>query len=177
MCEPDGGRHGGAAVEPPGHHHGKIPDAHLAGGGRAAKTLQLIARKAHPRHTVDDADGGRVRTGRTDGRLHPQRHLHVERLGKPVGDKGGLKRHHGLATRQGDGDLGGDVEHRPLRAGVADDVLPQIQIAVCHGAAGAGHVIFKAQGLRSGLYAYRLRVLEDGGGPATTMAGRMLLTH
>jgi hypothetical protein len=43
--------------------------------------------------------------------------------------------------------------------------------------AGNSHVIFKAEGLKSGLYGYRLRVLEDGGGPATTMAGRMLITR
>jgi hypothetical protein len=43
--------------------------------------------------------------------------------------------------------------------------------------AGAGHVIFKADGLRSGLYAYRLRVLDDATGPATTLAGRMLITR
>ena len=43
--------------------------------------------------------------------------------------------------------------------------------------AGPSHVIFKAEGLKSGLYGYRLRVLEDGGGPATTMAGRMLITR
>ncbi|MGH3861869.1 hypothetical protein, partial [Actinokineospora sp.] len=43
--------------------------------------------------------------------------------------------------------------------------------------AGLSYVIFDAEGLASGLYGYRLRVLEDGGGPATTMAGRMLITR
>ncbi len=43
--------------------------------------------------------------------------------------------------------------------------------------AGSSHVIFRAEGLKSGLYGYRLRVIEDGGGPATTMAGRMLITR
>ena len=46
-----------------------------------------------------------------------------------------------------------------------------------HQPAGTSHVIFRAEGLKSGLYSYRLRVLEDGGGPATTMAGRMLITR
>jgi hypothetical protein len=43
--------------------------------------------------------------------------------------------------------------------------------------AGPSHVTFEAEGLRSGLYSYRLRVTADGGGPATTMAGRMLITR
>lgn len=43
--------------------------------------------------------------------------------------------------------------------------------------AGAGHAIFNAAGLRSGVYAYRLRIVEDGGGPATTAAGRMLVVR
>ena len=46
-----------------------------------------------------------------------------------------------------------------------------------HQPAGLSHVIFKAQGMKSGLYAYRLRVAEDGGGSVATMAGRMLLTR
>ena len=43
--------------------------------------------------------------------------------------------------------------------------------------AGPSHVIFHARGLASGLYGYRLRVNEDGGGPMATMAGRMLITR
>ena len=42
--------------------------------------------------------------------------------------------------------------------------------------AGGSHVIFDAAGIRSGLYAYRLRV-RDGGGSESTLAGRMLLTR
>jgi hypothetical protein len=41
--------------------------------------------------------------------------------------------------------------------------------------AGTSHVIFKADGLRSGLYDYRLIVAEDGAGPAATATGRMLV--
>jgi len=43
--------------------------------------------------------------------------------------------------------------------------------------AGTSHVIFKADGLRSGLYGYRLLVTEGGSGPAATMTGRMLITR
>ena len=44
-------------------------------------------------------------------------------------------------------------------------------------AAGTSHVSFKADGLRSGLYDYRLLVTEDGARPAATMTGRMLITR
>lgn len=44
-------------------------------------------------------------------------------------------------------------------------------------AAGTSHVTFEADGLKSGLYDYRLLVTEDGAGPAATMTGRMLITR
>jgi hypothetical protein len=43
--------------------------------------------------------------------------------------------------------------------------------------AGRSHVIFKAEGLKSGLYAYRLHVTGEGGGPEAMLTGRMLLTR
>ncbi len=42
--------------------------------------------------------------------------------------------------------------------------------------AGPSHVIFDAEGMNSGVYAYRIR-MRDGSGEQTTMAGRMLLTR
>ena len=46
-----------------------------------------------------------------------------------------------------------------------------------HQPVGTSHVIFKATGMKSGLYAYRLRIIEDGGGTTATTASRMLLTR
>ncbi len=43
--------------------------------------------------------------------------------------------------------------------------------------AGPSHVIFGAQGMKSGLYAYRLRIAEEGGGPATALAGKMIVVR
>ena len=42
---------------------------------------------------------------------------------------------------------------------------------------GTSHVIFKATGMKSGMYAYRLRITEDAGGTVATTASRMLLTR
>lgn len=42
---------------------------------------------------------------------------------------------------------------------------------------GENHVIFNGEGLKSGLYAYRLRITEEGTGQIATMAGRMMLTR
>jgi len=46
-----------------------------------------------------------------------------------------------------------------------------------HQPAGPGHAIFQAEGMRSGIYAYRLRIVEDGGRRTTTAAGRMLVVR
>ncbi|HEY3217027.1 MAG TPA: hypothetical protein VGK93_11105 [Candidatus Eisenbacteria bacterium] len=43
--------------------------------------------------------------------------------------------------------------------------------------AGAGQVPFDAQGLRSGLYTFRLRITAEEGGPATLLAGKMILAR
>jgi hypothetical protein len=43
--------------------------------------------------------------------------------------------------------------------------------------AGENHVIFNGEGLKSGLYAYRLHITEEGTGQIATMAGRMMLTR
>jgi len=46
-----------------------------------------------------------------------------------------------------------------------------------HQPVGTSHVIFRATGMKSGLYAYRLRITEDEGGTVATTASRMLLTR
>lgn len=43
--------------------------------------------------------------------------------------------------------------------------------------AGPSHVSFAADGMKSGVYLYRMRVRDDAGGEASTQAGRMLLTR
>jgi hypothetical protein len=43
--------------------------------------------------------------------------------------------------------------------------------------AGPSHVIFQAEGMKTGLYTYRLRVAGEGSGRTTTMAGKMILVR
>ncbi len=103
-----GGGHGGGAGLAGGQVDRHVPAAHLAHGGVLAHQLQFLGGKPHLQLAADDGGGGGDGPLPPDDLLHLVGELPVLRVGHPVGEDGGLQRHHRLAGLDGLGDLGGD---------------------------------------------------------------------